>query len=100
MQVNRRAYQEELRRSERKYLNAAHMQIFAETEEGRLGHSIRATEPPPPSTSHGRDVGTDARAHLPAMPEEFWESPPSTIGDGQSEEALQEDRAEADEGGQ
>ncbi|VDN40097.1 unnamed protein product [Dibothriocephalus latus] len=40
--VCRRAYREKLKREERKYLNAAHHQIFGEAQDSELGESIRA----------------------------------------------------------
>ncbi|KAM3182649.1 hypothetical protein ACTXT7_011888 [Hymenolepis weldensis] len=39
--VNRRFYREELQRQERKYLNAAHRELFDELESGQLGAQIR-----------------------------------------------------------
>ncbi|VUZ55802.1 unnamed protein product [Hymenolepis diminuta] len=40
-EVNRRFYREELQRQERKYLNAAHRELFDEIESGQLGAQIR-----------------------------------------------------------
>ncbi|BHF82762.1 Cilia- and flagella-associated protein 91 [Sparganum proliferum] len=40
-EVCRRAYREKLKRDERKYLSAAHHQIFGEAQDGELGESIR-----------------------------------------------------------